>query len=103
VLAIAPADLPRFEAICARERCPFAVVGVATDERQLQLVDAEATGADEFPVDMPMEVLLGKPPRMHRDVARVATERAPVDVTGISLAQVALDVLRIRRSAASRS
>ncbi|MGT0190776.1 phosphoribosylformylglycinamidine synthase [Burkholderia pyrrocinia] len=94
VLAIAPADLPRFEAICARERCPFAVVGVATDERQLQLVDAEATGADEYPVDMPMEVLLGKPPRMHRDVTRVATERAPVDVTGIALSEVAVDVLK---------
>ncbi|WP_201319774.1 phosphoribosylformylglycinamidine synthase, partial [Burkholderia sp. E168m30] len=94
VLAIAPADLPRFEAICARERCPFAVVGVATDERQLKLVDDEATGADEYPVDMPMEVLLGKPPRMHRDVTRVATERAPVDVTGIALSAVALDVLK---------
>ncbi|MFL6668529.1 MAG: phosphoribosylformylglycinamidine synthase, partial [Burkholderia ambifaria] len=94
VLAIAPADLPRFEAICARERCPFAVVGVATDERQLKLVDDEATGADEYPVDMPMEVLLGKPPRMHRDVARVATERAPVDVTGIALSEVAVDVLK---------
>ncbi|UTV53460.1 phosphoribosylformylglycinamidine synthase [Burkholderia arboris] len=94
VLAIAPADLPRFEAICARERCPFAVVGVATDERQLKLVDDEAAGADEYPVDMPMEVLLGKPPRMHRDVARVATERAPVDVTGIALSEVAVDVLK---------
>ena len=94
VLAIAPADLPRFEAICARERCPFAVVGVATDERQLKLVDDEATGADEYPVDMPMEVLLGKPPRMHRDVTRVATERAPVDVTGIALSAVAVDVLK---------
>lgn len=94
VLAIAPADLPRFEAICARERCPFAVVGVATDERQLQLVDDEATGTDEYPVDMPMEVLLGKPPRMHRDVARVETERTPVDVTGIALSEVAVDVLK---------
>lgn len=94
MLAIAPADLPRFEAICARERCPFAVVGVATDERQLKLVDDEATGADEYPVDMPMEVLLGKPPRMHRDVARVTTERAPVDVTGIALSEVAIDVLK---------
>ncbi|WP_346265396.1 phosphoribosylformylglycinamidine synthase [Burkholderia territorii] len=94
VLAIAPADLPRFEAICARERCPFAVVGVATDERQLKLVDDEATGIEEFPVDMPMEVLLGKPPRMHRDVTRVTTERAPVDVTGIALSEVAVDVLK---------
>ncbi|HDR8906811.1 TPA: phosphoribosylformylglycinamidine synthase, partial [Burkholderia multivorans] len=94
VLAIAPADLPRFEAICARERCPFSVVGVATDELQLQLFDEQATGADAYPVDMPMEVLLGKPPRMHRDVTRVHTERAPVDVTGIALSAIAVDVLK---------
>ncbi|OXH84682.1 phosphoribosylformylglycinamidine synthase, partial [Burkholderia multivorans] len=94
VLAIAPADLPRFEAICARERCPFSVVGVATDELQLQLFDAQASGADAYPVDMPMEVLLGKPPRMHRDVTRVHTERAPVDVTGIALSAIAVDVLK---------
>ncbi|WP_438876571.1 hypothetical protein, partial [Bacillus cereus group sp. BC87] len=60
----------------------------------LKLVDDEATGADEYPVDMPMEVLLGKPPRMHRDVTRVTTERAPVDVTGIALSAVAVDVLK---------
>lgn len=94
VLAISPADLPRFEAICARERCPFSVVGVATDERRLQLVDGEATGAAAYPVDMPMEVLLGKPPRMHRDVKRVHIERAGVDVTGVALADAARDVLR---------
>lgn len=94
VLAIAPADLARFEAICVRERCPFAVVGVATDVRQLQLVDDDAQGAHAYPVDMPMEVLLGKPPRMHRDVTRVAVERAPVEVTGIALADVAASVLR---------
>ncbi|PMS32259.1 phosphoribosylformylglycinamidine synthase [Trinickia symbiotica] len=94
VLAIAPADLPTFEAICARERCPLAVVGVATEERQLQLIDTQAEGAAGRPVDMPMEVLLGKPPRMHRNVERVAAERAPVDVTGLSLAELAVSVLK---------
>ncbi|HWX10946.1 MAG TPA: phosphoribosylformylglycinamidine synthase [Trinickia sp.] len=94
VLAIAPADLPMFEAICARERCPLAVVGVATEERQLQLIDVQAEGAAAYPVDMPMEVLLGKPPRMHRNVARVCAERAPVDVTGLSLAELAVSVLK---------
>ena len=61
---------------CERERCPFAVVGEATVERQLQLSDSkEASGTDAvMPIDMPMEVLLGKPPRMHRDVTRVAQE-----------------------------
>ncbi|MBN3725526.1 phosphoribosylformylglycinamidine synthase [Burkholderia sp. Ac-20379] len=94
VLAIAPADLPRFEAICARERCPFAVIGVATEERELKLVDDATEGADSHPVDMPMDVLLGKPPKMHRDVTRVSVERAPVDVTSLSLADAAVSVLK---------
>lgn len=102
VLAIAPADLPRFEAICARERCPLAVVGVATEARQLQLVDDQGDGAAQYPVDMPMDVLLGKPPRMHRDVARVAAKRIPVDVTGLSLAEMAVAVLK-HPSVASKS
>jgi phosphoribosylformylglycinamidine synthase len=68
VLAIAPDSLPLFRALCERERCPFAVVGTATEERQLVLAD----GGNPPPVDMPMEVLLGKPPKMHRDVQRVS-------------------------------
>jgi phosphoribosylformylglycinamidine synthase len=102
VLAIAPADLPAFESICARERCPFAVIGVATEERQLQLIDAEAEGAAGYPVDMPMEVLLGKPPRMHRNVTRVPAERSPVHVTGLSLDELAVSVLK-HPSVASKS
>lgn len=94
VLAIAPADLARFDAICTRERCPFAVIGVATEARELKLVDDLAEGQDGFPVDMPMDVLLGKPPKMHRDVTRVAVERIPVDVTGVSLADAAVSVLK---------
>jgi phosphoribosylformylglycinamidine synthase len=94
VLAIAPADLAKFEAVCARERCPLAVVGVATEARQLQLVDAQAEGAAAYPVDMPMDVLLGKPPRMHRNVTHVAAERAPVDVTALSLDELAVSVLK---------
>ena len=102
VLAIAPTDLPRFEAICERERCPLAVVGVATEARQLQLVDVEGEGPAQHPVDMPMDVLLGKPPRMHRNVARVREKRVPVDVTGLSLAQMATAVLK-HPSVASKS
>ena len=95
VLAIAPADLPEFEAICERERCPFAVIGTATNERQLKLVDTEQKDDNAHqPVDMPMEVLLGKAPRMHRDVRHVETTLLPVDVTGINLSEVAVSVLR---------
>ena len=89
VLAIAPESLDLFTALCERERCPFAVVGVATEERQLELVDAGA----ESPVDMPMNVLLGKPPKMHRDVKTVARTFAPVNLTGVDLQKACIDVL----------
>ncbi|MDL2356139.1 MAG: phosphoribosylformylglycinamidine synthase [Pseudomonadota bacterium] len=90
VLAIAPADLPLFAALCERERCLYAAVGVATEERQLKLVDPQG-GND--PVDMPMDVLLGKPPKMQRDVHHVQHAFAPIDLTGLELAEVAAKVL----------
>ncbi|MBZ8138890.1 phosphoribosylformylglycinamidine synthase [Rubrivivax gelatinosus] len=89
VLAIAPEGLAAFEAMCARERCPYAVVGVATSDRELVVEDGE-----QAVIDMPMDVLLGKPPKMHRDVTRVERTEAPLDLTGVKLEQVALDVLR---------
>jgi phosphoribosylformylglycinamidine synthase len=91
VLAIAPDLMPLFEQMCARERCPFAVVGTATRERALILEDGPG---GERVIDMPMDVLLGKPPKMHRDVRRVARQEAPLDLTGLKLDTVALDVLR---------
>ena len=90
VLAIAPADLPLFQAMCERERCLFAAVGVATEERQLKLIDPQLGNE---PVDMPMDVLLGKPPKMQRDVRHVAHSFPPIDLTGLDLAQVAERVL----------
>ena len=92
VMAMRPTSLPLFEAMCERERCPFAVVGVATDERQLVLEDPAP--AASRPIDMPMDVLLGKPPRMQRDVQRVARRCVPLDLTGVALEQAAFDVLR---------
>jgi phosphoribosylformylglycinamidine synthase len=89
VMAIAPASLPLFTSFCERERCPFAVIGVATEERQLQLVDE----GHASPVDMPMDVLLGKPPKMHRDVTRVVRQSPAMDLTGVSLQQAVIDVL----------
>ncbi|SFO36268.1 phosphoribosylformylglycinamidine synthase [Variovorax sp. PDC80] len=90
VLAIAPESLEQFKAFCERERCPFAVVGVATEERQLLVADE---GAALQPVDMPMDVLLGKPPKMHRDVQSVARSFRPLDLTGVDLQKAAIDVL----------
>ena len=91
VLAIAPESLELFRALCERERCPFAVVGVATEERQLILAD----GADmlQAPVQMPMNVLLGKPPKMHRDVKTVTRQLKPVNLTGVDLQKACIDVL----------
>ena len=94
VLAIAPESLPLFKAFCERERCPFAVIGTATEERQLVLHDPAATADDQkLPVDMPMNVLLGKPPKMHRDVKTVTREFAPMDLTGVPLQKAVIDVL----------
>ncbi len=94
VLAIAPESLELFRAFCERERCPFAVIGTATEERQLVLEDPAAQAADQkLPVDMPMSVLLGKPPKMHRDVQTVQRPLAPMDLTGVPLQKAVIDVL----------
>jgi phosphoribosylformylglycinamidine synthase len=90
VLAIAPDNLPLFAALCERERCPFAAVGVATEERQLKVIDDQSFVA---PVDMPMDVLLGKPPKMLRTVEHVETTYPAIDLTGLVLEEVAEKVL----------
>jgi phosphoribosylformylglycinamidine synthase len=91
VLAIAPESLEQFTALCERERCPFAVIGVATEERDLVVYD-EVTSLGA-PVNMPMNVLLGKPPKMHRDVKTVARTFKPLDLTGVDLQKAVIDVL----------
>ena len=94
VLAIAPESLELFRAFCERERCPFAVIGTATEERQLVLEDPAAQAEDQkLPVDMPMSVLLGKPPKMHRDVQTVQRQFTPIDLTGVPLQKAVIDVL----------
>ncbi|WP_068427058.1 phosphoribosylformylglycinamidine synthase [Piscicoccus intestinalis] len=102
VLAIAPESLGEFAALCERERCPFAVVGVARADGRLVLTpaaldDESADAAADLPIDMPMEVLLGKPPRMTRDVRRVARSTPDLDaagLTGEALREAAFAVLR---------
>ncbi len=89
VLAIAPESLATFQAFCERERCPFAVIGVATEHKQLQLVDGELAK----PVDMPMNVLLGKPPKMQRDVQRIRPEIKPLVLDGLDLQDCVIKVL----------
>src|SRR5690606_8411556 len=86
------------------ERCPYAVVGVATEARQLRVVNGEGFDAPEQsaadwsktarPVDVPIDVILGKAPRMERDVARLPGVTQAMDVVGLDLDDVALRVLR---------
>ncbi|MCC6073787.1 phosphoribosylformylglycinamidine synthase [Pseudomonas sp. GCM10022188] len=91
VLSVDAADLETFKAICERERCPFAVVGEATEERQLTVADSHF---GNNPVDMPLEVLLGKPPRMHRSVSREAELGDDFCAAGLELSDAVERVLR---------
>ena len=128
VMAIAPESLAQFKALCERERCPFAVIGVATEERELVVYDGAcgqfpagppqgelapsvskaqcepsargsephavgSVGAPVHPVNMPMNVLLGKPPKMHRDVKTVARQFKPLELTGLDVQKAVIDVL----------
>jgi phosphoribosylformylglycinamidine synthase len=98
VLAIAPESLAQFQALCERERCPFAVVGTATGERRLVVADdagqsPAASVEARVPIDMPMDVLLGKPPKMHRDVQSLARRFQPLDLTGVDLQRACIGVL----------
>lgn len=90
VIALDAAKIDIFRNFCERERCPFAVLGTITEEADLKLTRPEETPA----VDMPMEVLLGKAPRMHRDVAHVETKLSAFKSEGLDLAKAVTDVLR---------
>ena len=95
VVALAPESLALFASLCDRERCPYAVVGVARDDGRLVLGDGPDDHDDEDrAIDMPMEVLLGKPPRMTRDVSRVEWDGGSIDLAGLDLHSAAYAVLR---------
>lgn len=78
VLAVGPEDLPAFEEIARRERCPFSVVGVATEEERLVVTDRLL---GENAIDIAMSVLFGKPPRMHREATTVNPKRDSFDAS----------------------
>ncbi|MBP2279439.1 phosphoribosylformylglycinamidine synthase [Psychrobacter sp. PL19] len=91
VLAIHPESEAQFDAICARERCPYAILGTATDVRQLIVDDTLLT---EQPVDMPMQVLLGGTPQMKRHFSRSETTLPALELADVNLAESITDVLR---------
>ena len=91
VLALDPAGLAAFRAICERERCPFAVVGTATDDGRL--VVADPVFGNE-PVDVDLAVILGRPPKMVREVRHLSRPLAPLDLAGVELKEACYRVLR---------
>ncbi|MEQ8182521.1 phosphoribosylformylglycinamidine synthase [Marinobacter salarius] len=92
VMAVAPENLEQFDALCRRERCPYAVIGEATEAHHLELGDSYF---DDRPVDLPMDVLFGKPPRMHRSVSRSSFTKPIFDSTKIDLNDAVSRVLRL--------
>ncbi len=92
VLAIAQDQIGVFEEICKRERCPFAVVGETLDEQHLRLADKVFENA---PVDLPMSVLFGKPPKMTREFTPQDSERQALDLGNVDLAEAVKRVLSL--------
>jgi phosphoribosylformylglycinamidine synthase len=90
VLAIPATRIELFTQLCARERCPFAIVGDATEEKRLALEDPHFKNT---PIDMPLEVLLGKPPRMHRTETSRRRPQQPLQLGGVTLAEATKRVL----------
>ncbi len=90
VMAIPAERIDAFVSICDRERCPYAIIGEATDERQLVLEDSHFKNR---PIDLPLEVLLGKPPRMHRDETSLQRDLVPLYLGTLTIEEAARYVL----------
>ena len=92
VLAVEEAEIAQFEAICDRERCPFAVVGESTEDKRIELNDHHF---DNKPIDLPMDVLFGKPPKMHRNVQSAVMHPVNEGLEGIELSEAIHRVLAL--------
>lgn len=92
VLAVAPEQLPLFDELCRRERAPYAVIGEATTEQHLTLNDSHF---DNQPIDMPLDVLLGKTPKMERNVETLKAKGDAFDSSAISIADAVNRVLHL--------
>ncbi len=97
VLAISPERIVDFKKLCERERCPYAILGETTEAKTLKVHDRHFAekGGTRYPVDMPLDVLLGKPPKMLRDVKRVEVKHAALDTNSIDITEAAFNVLRL--------
>jgi phosphoribosylformylglycinamidine synthase len=92
VLGINPDRVEEFKALCERERCPWAIIGEATEELELTLADSEN---GTMPIEMPLSLLLGKPPKMLRDVEHVSIEQPALDLSGIDVNDALERVLKL--------
>ncbi|MDY1814861.1 AIR synthase-related protein [Klebsiella pneumoniae] len=92
VLAVAPEQLPLFDELCRRERAPYAVIGEATAEQHLSLSDSHF---NDQPIDLPLDVLLGKTPKMTRDVQTLKAQGSALDRQPITLADAVNRVLHL--------
>ncbi len=92
VLAVEHQRIEDFKALCERERCPYAILGHTTEALQLKVHDRHFS---DYAVDMPLDVLLGKPPKMLRDVKRVELQQRSFDVSDIDIMEAAFNVLRL--------
>jgi len=92
VLGVSPEDLERFTEICVRERCPFAVIGKITKERQLILNDR---ASKTRPIDMPMSTLFGSPPKFHRSFVSTELKTRPLTLEKIKLDEAIERVLKL--------
>lgn len=92
VLAVAPENRDRFIELCRRERCPVAEIGIVTGDDRLVLEDELF---NDKPIDMDISTLLGKPPKMIRDVTRAENNNPPVATDGISIEEAASRILRL--------
>ncbi|AIX72851.1 phosphoribosylformylglycinamidine synthase [Pantoea sp. PSNIH4] len=92
VLAVAPDKLALFDQLCQRERAPYAVIGEATEEQHLTLSDSHF---DNQPIDMPLDVLLGKTPKMTRDVRRQQAQNEALARDGMTLEEAVKRVLHL--------
>ena len=91
VLIVGDDRIDEFRRLCERERCPLSIIGTLTDDGNLVVNDRDF---DNRVVDMPMQMLLGNPPKMERDVKRAPIDDAELSLDGIELEEAALRVLR---------
>ncbi len=99
VIAVDPQKIDTFKAMCERERAPYAILGHTTEALTLRVHDNQF---DNYPIDMPLDVLLGKPPKMLRDVKRETIKQKAFETKKLELREAAFNVLRLP-SVASKS